>query len=106
MVIRISNGCQIVLQHPADDFVLMPQRYEDCNALARCVFQLPRTRRKQTCGRPEDGLDPDPGPGYIQHQIIQAAYQNRDGEWSQDRQHEAVETVSIHAHLSTVAGTD
>ena len=46
MIVGITDGSQIVFEHPPDHLVLMPQGHEDGDPLARSVLDLSWTRRK------------------------------------------------------------
>jgi hypothetical protein len=87
-----------VFEHLSDYLMLMPQGYEDGDALKRCIFQLERTGREQARGRSQRGPEPGPTPRHIHHQVVQAANQDCCRQGRKDREHQVID------HLNRVVG--
>lgn len=84
MVVLIADGRNVVLQHAANDAVLVPQRHKNRD---RLLFQVVKLRGSGE-GDPGSNLEdtaphPPPQAGQVQEQVIQAAYQYPNGQQDQ-----------------------
>ncbi len=98
---RVADRGQIVLEHLADDGMLLPQRHENRNAPRGGQVPAPLARQEFREPAGEPGID----PREIDLQIVEAADQQDDRQRRQRPQHGAVEGLKpgwdVGDHLPT-----